>query len=244
MEGLDVQNNPLISKSDNVAEAGRYQRSGMKNLNDLALMLDESMQQMQENMGIPGGSCDKPGNSKKQGKNGKEPSDKISKGQESLNEKLKGMQKSLSEGKSGMAKEFAEAAARQAALRKALEDMKKSLQEEGKGGGNELQKMIDEMNKTEIDLVNKRLDAEILKRQQNLLTRLLEAEKADRQREFDEKRESKTAGEMERKLPPALEEYLKKRASEVDLYKTVSPSLNPFYKNLVDEYYKTIKSVN
>lgn len=244
MEGLDVQNNPLISRSDNVAEAGRFQRSGMKNLNDLALMLDESMQQMQEKMGMPGGSCDKPGNSKKQGKSGKEPSDKISKGQESLNEKLKGMQKSLSEGKSGMAKEFAEAAARQAALRKALEDMKKSLQEEGKGGGNELQKMIDEMNKTEIDLVNKRLDAEILKRQQNLLTRLLEAEKADRQREFDEKRESKTAGEMERKLPPALEEYLKKRASEVDLYKTVSPSLNPFYKNLVDEYYKTIKSVN
>ncbi|HRQ28629.1 MAG TPA: DUF4175 domain-containing protein [Saprospiraceae bacterium] len=244
MEGLDVQNNPLLANSDHIAEAGRFQRSGMKNLNDLALMLDESMQQMQQNMAIPGGSCDKPGNSKKPGKKGKEPSDKISKGQESLNEKLKGMQKALTEGKAGTAKEFAEAAARQAALRKALEDMKKSLQEEGKGGGNELQKMIDEMNKTEIDLVNKRLDGELLKRQQNLLTRLLEAEKADRQREFDDKRESRTAGEVERKLPPALEEYLKKRASEVDMYKTVSPSLNPFYKNLVDEYYKTIKSVN
>lgn len=244
MEGLDVQKNPLIANSDHIAEAGRFQRSGMKNLNDLALMLDESMQQMQQNMAMPGGSCDKPGKGKKPGDNGKKPSDKISKGQESLNEKLKGMQKALSEGKAGSAKEFAEAAARQAALRKALEEMKKSLQEEGKGGGNELQKMIDEMNKTEIDLVNKRLDAEIMKRQQNLLTRLLEAEKADRQREFDDKRESRTAGEVERKLPPALEEYLKKRASEVDMYKTVSPSLNPFYKNLVDEYYKTIKSVN
>jgi len=154
---------------------------------------------------------------------------------------MKSMQQGMQKGNGPGAKEFAQAAARQAAMRKALEQMKKELQEEGKGGGNELQKLIDEMNKTEIDLVNKKLDNEMLRRQQDILTRLLEAENADRQRKLDEQRKSKTASQIEKEIPPALEEYLKKRQAELDLFKTVSPSLNPFYKKLVDEYYKALK---
>ena len=100
------------------------------------------------------------------------------------------------------------------------------------------------MNKTEIDLVNKRLDNELIQRQQEILSKLLEAENADKQRKFDNKRKSKTADQLSQNIPPALEKYLKKRESELDLYKTVSPSLNPFYKNLVDEYYKALKKAN
>ena len=246
LEGLETNNNLVSQVEQNVSEAQKYQRSTMKNINDLALMLDESMQQMQQNMagGIPGsGSCNKPGGSGSPSQSGKKPSDKISPGQQSLNEMLKGMQQNGKNGQSGnSAKEFAQAAARQAALRKALEEMKKSLQEEGKGAGNDLQKIIDEMNKTEIDLVNKKLDNEMMRRQQDILSRLLDAEQADRQREYDNQRKAITARESERKIPPALQEYLKKREAELDLYKTVSPSLNPFYKNLVDEYYRALKS--
>ena len=132
--------------------ANKSQHESMKGLNDLALMLDESMQQMQQNgSGMPGsGSCNKPGGSgKKPGKTGKEPMDKIAKGQEKLTEKMKQMLSQMQgkSGKGGMPKEFAEAAKQQAELRKALEQLKREKQEEGKGGGNELQKMIDDMNK-------------------------------------------------------------------------------------------------
>jgi hypothetical protein len=243
LEGLETNNNISGLLDQNVAEANKNQRSTMKNINDLALMLDESMQQMQENMaGMAGmGSCNKPGGDGKSGKEGAKPKDKISQGQQSLNQQLNNMMKGMKEGNGSDAREFAQAAARQAAMRKALEQMKKDLQEEGKGGGNELQKLIDEMNKTEIDLVNKRLDNQMMQRQQDILTRLLEAENADRQRKLDEERKSRTADQADRKVPPALEEYLKKRQAELDLYKTVSPSLNPFYKKLVDEYYKALK---
>jgi len=244
LEGLETNNNIAQLRVQDISEANKHQRSTMKNINDLALMLDESMQQMQQNMssGVPGsGSCDKPGGSGSPGKSGNKPSDQISPGQKSLNEQLKGMQEGMKKGDSGNAKEFAQAAARQAALRKALEKMKKDLQGEGKGAGNDLQKIIDEMNKTEIDLVNKRLDNEMIKRQQDIVSRLLDAENADRQRKFDNERKSKTADQMEKNIPPALEKYLKKRESEIDFYKTVSPSLNPFYKKLVDEYYKELK---
>ena len=113
-------------------------------------------------------------------------------------------------------------------------------QQQGQGG-QELQEIIDQMNKNEIDLVNKRLTNEMMKRQQDILTRLLKAEKAQREREYDNKRKAETATPAEKKLPPSMEEYIKKRESEIELYKTVNPALRPYYKNLVEEYINQLK---
>ena len=225
----------------------KSQHESMKGLNDLALMLDESMQQMQKNAeGMPGsGSCDKPGGKgKKPGKKGNVPMDKIAEGQKSLTQKMKSMMKNLNGengGGKGMPKKFAEAAKRQAELRKALEEIKKQKQEEGKGAGNSLQKMIDDMNKIEEDLVNKRLDAQLIKRQQDITSILLEADKADRKRGFDNQRKSKVGQDKEKKMPPAIEKYLKERESQLETYKSISPSLKPFYRKLVDDYIKNLK---
>ena len=232
-------------------KAGESQRYVMTNVNDLALMLSESMEKMQQAMAqmMKGNQmCNKPG-SGACNKPGSTPSDKITEGQKGLSDQLKKLKEGLEKkkkgqgkgGKDGMAKEFAKAAARQAAMRRALEELQKEKQEQGKGSQG-LQDIIDEMDKMEIDLVNKRLDNETLKRQQDIITRLLKAEKADRQRELDEKRKAETAKEMERKLPPSLEEYIQKRKAEVEFYQKVSPSLRPYYKFLVEEYYKSLKS--
>lgn len=231
-----------------VGQANDKQRRTMTNLNDLALMLSESMENMQQQMagGMPGSqNCAKPGGTGKgqQGK-GRVPMDKISEGQQGMDEALEGLKQKMGKGKEGKegptAKDFAEAAARQAALRKALQDLKKEKQEQGKGAG-DLEGIIDQMDKIETDLVNRRLDAETLKRQKDIVTRLLEAEKAERQRGEDEKRKSESAQDMKQELPPAIQDYLKQRASEVEMYKTVSPALKPYYKMLVDQYYQQLK---
>ncbi|HRF75624.1 MAG TPA: hypothetical protein PLB46_03565, partial [Chitinophagales bacterium] len=146
-------------------------------------------------------------------------------------------------GQSGMSKELAEMAQKQAMIREALEKMAKEL-----GGGNtedgklakQLQQLADQMDKTEEDIVNKQISIETLKRQEEILTRLLEAEESERKRKQDNERKSNTANEINRPVPPAIEEYLKKRNAELDLYKTVSPELKPFYKNLVEEYLRSI----
>ena len=49
------------------------------------------------------------------------------------------------------------------------------------------------------------------------------------------------ASQKEKKLPPSLEKYLKEREAEIDMFKSVSPSLKPYYKNLVEEYYRALK---
>ncbi len=222
-------------------EAEQNQRHTMKNVNDLALMLAESMEQMQQQMsGMMSGSqmCDKPGGSS----SSDVPMDKITKGQEGLGKDMQKMAEGEKEGKGGTsAKDFAQAAARQAALRKALEEMQEKKMEQGQGDKT-LQGIIDEMDKIETDLVNKKLDAEMLRRQNDIVTRLLEAEKADREREKDNKRKATTGEEKPKELPIALQNYLKEKEAEIEMYKKVSPSLRPFYKQLVDEYYKALKT--
>ncbi len=237
----------LEERKRNDAEAN--QRHTMKNVNDLALMLSESMEEMQQQMsGMMSGSqmCNKPGSGS--GKAGKVPMDKITQGQQELNEQMKSMAgkkgkdgKDGKNGQNGSSKDFAKAAAKQAALRKALEGLQNEKSEQGKGDP-ALQELIDAMDKVETDLVNKRLDNQLLLRQQEIVTRLLEAEKADKQRDKDEKRKAESGKDYKKELPAALQEYLKEREAEVEMYKKVSPALRPFYKQLVDEYYKALKA--
>ncbi len=224
-----------------VTQANEHQQRTMKSLNDLALMLSEVLNNMQAdlNSGMPGtGACRKPGK-EGSGKEGKKPMDKITKGQGELNEQMKGLKERMEkgQGQQGMSKEFAQMAAQQAALRKALRELQKEKQQQGKGS-KALDEIMEEMDKIEIDLVNKRLTNETLRRQQQILTRLLEEERAEREQEQDDKRQAETARQQQPKLPPALEEYLKKRRAEVDMFRTVSPALKPYYKQLVEEYIK------
>ena len=220
-----------------VQKASLNQQIVMKNLNDLAVMLSEVMNQMQQDMSsmMPGSQmCDNPGGE------GAKPSDKISEGQKGLNDQMKeGKDKAGKPGEGLDAKDFAEMAARQAALRKALEAKQKQLREQGKGG-QELQDIIDQMNEQEKQLVNKRLTNAMMKRQEEILTRLLEHEKAEREQEYDNKRKSASAREVEKRIPPALEEYLKEREKSLNLYKSNGASLKPFYRMMADEYLKSV----
>jgi hypothetical protein len=230
-----------------VNTATEQQQRSMKSLNDLALLLADAMQNMQQQMAssMPGNqACQKPGDGKGKGKQG-EPKDKMSKGQQGLNEIMKDLKERMEKQGKGApggqpgsnSKEFAQLAAKQAALRNALRQLQKEKQEQGKGS-KALDEIMEDMNKIETDLVNKRLTNDMLKRQEQILTRLLEEERAEREREQDEQRQAETARQQQPKMPPALEEYLKKRRAEVEQFRTVSPALKPYYKQLVEEYLK------
>lgn len=221
------------------SDAANDQRRTMKNVNDLALMLTESLQNMQMQMAMPNSMCQKPGS-----KSGSVPMDKITEGQEKLTKEMKDMAQKRKEGqgKDGqLSKEFAQTAAQQAAMRKMLEDKQQKLMEQGKGS-KELQQLIDMMDKMETDLVNKKLTNEMMERQKEILTRLLEAEKAEREQEMDEQRQSEEARNIAKTLPPDLQEYLNQRREEITPYQKLSPALKPYYKQLVEEYYDDLKN--
>ena len=76
------------------------------------------------------------------------------------------------------------------------------------------------------------------------MTRLLEAEKSQRERELDDEREAQQAKEVERNIPAAFEEYIKAKEKEIELLKTVPPKLNPYYKKEVNDYFRRLSEKN
>ncbi|SEQ30489.1 DUF4175 family protein [Neolewinella agarilytica] len=230
-------------------QAANVQQRAMTGLNDLALMLNESMENMQQQMaGMMAGDqqCENPG-SGKGNKPGKPSDNPGSDSQRSLNDAMEGMKEGLKKGEDGKggeggsSKEFAKMAARQAALRKALEAKQKARQQGGEGTDPELQELIDKMNQAEEDLVNKRLTNQMMERQQEILSKMLEHERAEREQKMEEKRKSETAEQQRKEIPPSLEKYLKQRKAEIEMFKRVTPELNPYFQGLVDEYFRSLR---
>lgn len=94
------------------------------------------------------------------------------------------------------------------------------------------------MEQTETDLVNKMITQETLMRQQEILTKLLEAESAELEREQEQRREAKEAKNEDYGNPELFFEYIRRKNNETELLRTVPANLNPFYRNKVDEYFK------
>jgi len=223
-------------------EANTRQQYVMTSLNNLALILDDVLQQMQQQAAsnMPGqGNCQKPGGSG-QGKKGMKSMRQM---QEALSKQLEKMKKEGQKpGKSGsgrnrMSKEIAKMAAEQGAIRRELEKMGEELNKDGSGNGNELKKIAKEMEEQEKDLVNFELDQELIDRQQDILIKMLESEKAEKERDQEEKRQSQEATDWELSNPSEYFEYQKKKESELELLKTVPLNLKPYYKNKVNEYF-------
>ena len=72
------------------------------------------------------------------------------------------------------------------------------------------------MEQTEADIVNNQISQETLKRQQEILTRLLEAEKAERERELDNKRESNEGKYVLNRNPLEYNEYKRLKSRETE----------------------------
>jgi len=203
------------------------QQFAMTSMNNLALMLDDVMEMMQQNLNEMMGNP---------GKNSKQMSLSLGELQKQLNKQIEELKRS---GKSGrdLSEELAKLAAEQERIRKAMQQMENSLQD---GEGEIRNSIAEKMEETEIDLVNKRITAETIERQKEILTRLLEAENAMRERELDNEREGETATQYENELPKAFEDYFKAKEKEIELLKTVPPKLYPYYKKEVNEYFKRI----
>jgi hypothetical protein len=230
----------------NVGLATMYQQYIMTSENNLALLLSEALDQMQQqqkqnkmksNKSCKGGKCKKPGDGKPSAKSMKEMQEQLNKKLEELKNQKDGKKPGKSQNGQSMSEQLARLAAQQEALRKMLQQYGEEIQKEsGKKDGN-IDKMLKDMEKTETDLVNKILNNETLKRQQEILTRLLESEKAEKQRELDEKRESNEGKIQNYSNPNQFLEYNKLKSKEAELLKTVPPSLKPYYKNKVNEYF-------
>ena len=228
------------------ANISMNQQYVMTSFNNLALLLDEALKQMQnkQECNNPGsGNCNKPG-----GQGSKPSASDMKKMQDALGKKLEQMKAKMGEGankglqpKSGgqMSKQLAQMAAQQAALREMAKEKAKELNQDGSGEGEEMRKIAEEMEQLERDLINKVVDENTIERQRDILSRLLEAEKAEKTRGEKKDRKSTTGNQGLHPTPPQTIDYLKDRANELDMLKTIPADLAPYYKDRVNDYFNT-----
>ena len=230
-------------------QAAASQQFVMTSVNNLALMLSETLNQMMQMMAMQGNSsCKNPGSTPKPGQ-GKSSIKSLRQLQEQLNKQMEmmksGQQKDgkkpgskSSSMSQGMSEQLARTAAQQEYIRNELRKLADQMEKEGEfGNSKELKRIMQEMEQTETDIVNKMITQETLMRQKQILTRLLKSEKAEMEREKEEKRESTEAKNQRFRNPDEIFKYKKVRSTEVELLETVPPSLKPFYKNKVNQYF-------
>ena len=134
-------------------------------------------------------------------------------------------------------------AAEQSAIRQRLEQLRNELNKKGQGQGNQLNPLIEEL-KEQQNIINKNINKETIQRQHDILTRLLESEKAILERGFEEKRESKREKNQENGNKIIFEEYNKQKLKQIELLRYAEPLYKRYYKEKADEYFDDNKFFN
>ncbi|TDE08867.1 ATPase [Dyadobacter psychrotolerans] len=230
-------------KDRQINVATSKQQFAMTSMNNLALMLSDVFKQMQEQMAMAMPGSGKP----KKGQKGKKPEQGQGEGAGERQGKLNARMKQLGQGKEGQgnqSEQLARMAAEQAAIRKMVQDLMDSQKGTGSAAGKELQEIVDKMEETETDLVNKRITPDLIKRNQEITTRLLESEKAMKEQDEDEQRKAQAAKQLPRQPPAAFEKYIREKEKQTELLRTIPPTFSPFYKREVDTYFRKYQAKN
>ena len=226
-----------------LSSATSRQQRAMMSMNNLALMLSESLDNMNESMMESSGSCSKPKNSKNPSQ-GKQSMKNMKDLQEQLGKQLEQMRKDMQqqeqkEGKpqQSMSEEFARMAAEQEMLREGMQKMLEEMKKEGLTGDDGINDIIKDMEKLEEDIVNKRITGQTIKRNKDILSRMLKAQNAQEEREKEEKRKSEEfKGTYEKRNIDEIE-YKENLKKQQEFLKQNSIEYQPFYKSKINDYF-------
>jgi len=128
-------------------------------------------------------------------------------------------------------------------IRKQLEELQRSGEFDGDRLGSELQRMIEDMEDTINDLRGGATDPTLVERQQNILSRMLEAEQAMQEQGEEDEREGANPDNFDRLTPPELtleelEKEIQNRLNDPNFTK-----YSPDYQRLIENYFELLKQL-
>ncbi len=225
----------LIERRRNHARS--RQQFVMTHINNLALLLNESLQDMQMEMAMQGGFGDKDESGADM------PSfDDIIDQQEEVNQMLEQIREGHEPepGETGEEMSLSEQLARMSTqqekvreeLRKLTEEFKKDLDVNTR----ELEQMQKEMEQTEMDIITDNITSQTMIRQERIITKLLEHEDALVEREQEEKRVGEVPEFYELSNPEEIFEYNRERRSQVEMLEKKNLEFNRFFNELIEQY--------
>ena len=217
--------------------AVNYQHHALQSMNNLSLMLAESLAEMEMSMSMSGSnsSCRRPNQQQQKGQSMQQ----MQELQKQLGKQLEQLQKQMqqSEGMPSLSEEFARMAAEQEMIRQQMQQMLDEMKRNGQVGDDGLNEIIKDMERLEEDLVNKRLNRRTMDRNQQILSRMLESEKAQQKREQEEKRKSNEykGSKFDRSVD---ELFYKQQLKKNQEFLQENPvRYQPYFQSKINEYY-------
>ncbi|HSO88886.1 MAG TPA: hypothetical protein VLQ91_20200 [Draconibacterium sp.] len=240
-------NNELLAMEINLKKANEEMQEALfpnarvsqqfvvTSLNNLALMLNEALENLEEQMANaqPGDQeCENPGN-------GKSGMNSLKQASESIKQQLQQMIEQMKNGNSqNMSKQMGQSLMQHEMMQQMLRDMMNNGSV-GSDAKKQLQQIDNMLEQNRKELMNKSINAQTIARQNQITTRLLEAEKAELERDFEDKRESETADEFYSN-PIKFFEYKERDNFSIEYLNKNSHKLHNFYNNKYKQYLKNI----
>jgi hypothetical protein len=158
--------------------------------------------------------------------------------QQSINAQTQSMQQ---------AAEAARLAVEQEAVRKSLEQLNKEAQASGeqKKMLGDLDKIAEEMREVVQNLSQNNVNPETLRKQERILSRLLDASKSMRERDYEKKRKATTGTQVARRGPGELDPSLLEGKNKLleDLLKSLEHGYSKDYQELIRKYFDALQKL-
>lgn len=234
---IEKLNKQTLSNLDerNAGMAKANQQYIMTGANDLALLLGEMLQQMQSQSQsqCSGSKCKKPGK-------GKPSMSQMQSMQKSIKSQMQSMIDELKKGNGqkdgkGMNEKIGKMISMQDKFNQMLNNMMQN------GGlspetAKQLQEIKTMVNSVEKDIINKNITPQTMIRQEQILTRLLEAEKSDYERETENKRESNEGKNNKLSNPEQIFKYKGVNSRYNEILEGSKIKLSKYYSDKYKEY--------
>jgi hypothetical protein len=162
---------------------------------------------------------------------------------------LAGQQQSLNAQTQSMeaAAQAARLAAEQAAIQKSLEQLHQEAQRAGEEDRllGDLDRVAQEMSEVVRALEQQNINPETLRRQERILSRLLDASRSMRERDFEKRRKATTGTAVARTGPPELEDRPRGGQDQLrqDLLRALEQGYSREYEELIRKYFEQLETL-
>lgn len=215
--------------------AAGHQRGAMSNLNELALLLSELLNQQMNGSGA--------GQSNQSMEQMMEQLQQMGQQQQQLNQQIQQLLNDMQGSRltQDMMERLRQMGAQQEQIRNELRQMNRNRDARNRLLG-DLNRVADQMMETIEELQQNRVSRRTVQRQQQILTRLLEASRSLEQRGKDDKREGRSAEEVMRESPAALPLSEQLERMRRDLIRALESGYSSDYEGLIRRYFELLQS--
>lgn len=136
-------------------------------------------------------------------------------------------------------------AQQQEILRKSLEQLNRESQETGQSKrlATNLEKILEEMGEVVSNLQSQKLDDDLIKKQERILSKLLDAQRSINERDFENERRSNSGRNVDRNSPPDLNLSTEEGRNKLrdELLKAIREGYKKDYEELIRKYFEALE---